>query len=165
VGADRARLNRAIPCCEPALLQEGKSGVPAESAPLLGLAKAKLVLDLQSRRPVKTATLDIDATVIACDKRTAKRAGACPRAAGGRQSRLSAGVGAVDGRTGRDHCRRVSATAMSRAARAPRRVVKALAALPGGLDKIYLRGDSALYEHELMRSLDAKAIGYAIWPI
>ena len=39
---------------------------------------------------------------------------------------------------------------------------KALAALPGGLDKIYLRGDSALYEHELMRSLDAKAIGYAI---
>jgi hypothetical protein len=51
---------------------------------------------------------------------------------------------------------------MSRAARATRRVVKALAALPGGLDKIYLRGDSALYEHELMRSLDAKAIGYAI---
>jgi hypothetical protein len=45
--------------------------VPAESAPLLGLAKAnaKLVLDLQCRRPVKTATLDIDATVIACDKR------------------------------------------------------------------------------------------------
>ena len=49
-----------------------------------------------------------------------------------------------------------------RAARATRRVVKALAALPGGLDKIYLRGDSALYEHELMRWLDAKAIGYAI---
>lgn len=44
-----------------------------------------------------------------------------------------------------------------------RRVVeKALAALPGGLTKIYLRGDSALYEHELMRWLDDKAIGYAI---
>src|ERR1700674_398477 len=58
------------------LLQEGKSSVPAESAPLLGLAKAnaELVLDLQCRRPVKTATLDIDATVIACDKRAAKRA-------------------------------------------------------------------------------------------
>ena len=26
------------------------------------------------RRPVKTATLDVDATVIACDKRAAKRA-------------------------------------------------------------------------------------------
>jgi hypothetical protein len=44
-----------------------------------------------------------------------------------------------------------------------RRVVeKALAALPGGIDKIYLRGDSALYEHDLMRWLDDKAIGYAI---
>ena len=31
-----------------------------------------------------------------------------------------------------------------------RRVVeKALAALPGGIAKVYLRGDSALYEHEL----------------
>jgi hypothetical protein len=90
------------------LLQEGKSSVPTESAPLLGLAKAnaELVLDLQCRHPVKTATLDIDATVIACDKRAAKRAGACPREGGGRQSRLSAGTGAV-GRTGRDRCRRV----------------------------------------------------------
>src|SRR5580692_10958122 len=44
-----------------------------------------------------------------------------------------------------------------------RRVVeKALAALPGGIDKIYLRGDSALYEHDLMRWLDERAIGYAI---
>ena len=58
------------------LLQEGKASVPAESAPLLGLAKAnaELVLDLQCRRPVKTATLDVDATVIHCDKRAAKRA-------------------------------------------------------------------------------------------
>ena len=46
-----------------------------ETAPLLGLAKAnaELVLDLQCRRPVKTATLDVDATVIHCDKRAAKR--------------------------------------------------------------------------------------------
>jgi hypothetical protein len=44
-----------------------------------------------------------------------------------------------------------------------RRVVdKALPALPRGIDKIYLRGDSALYEHELMGFLDAPAIGYAI---
>jgi len=57
------------------LLQEGKSSVPAESVPLLSLAKAnaELVLDMQCRRPVKTATLDVDATVIACDKRAAKR--------------------------------------------------------------------------------------------
>jgi hypothetical protein len=44
-----------------------------------------------------------------------------------------------------------------------RRVVeKALAALPGGIAKVYLRGDSALYEHELMRLLGEQAIGYAI---
>jgi Transposase DDE domain group 1 len=41
-------------------------------------------------------------------------------------------------------------------------VEKALSALPGGIAKVYLRGDSALYEHELMRGLDDKAIGYAI---
>ena len=34
--------------------------------------------------------------------------------------------------------------------------------MPGGIDKIYLRGDSALYEHDLMAWLDDKAIGYAI---
>jgi hypothetical protein len=58
------------------LLQEGKANVPGESVPLLGLAKAnvELLLDLQCRRTVTTATLDIDATVIACDKRAAKRA-------------------------------------------------------------------------------------------
>jgi hypothetical protein len=44
-----------------------------------------------------------------------------------------------------------------------RRVVEtALAALPDGITKIYLRGDSALYEHELMGFLDGRAIGYAI---
>jgi len=49
----------------------------------LATANAELILDLQCRRPVKTATLDVDATVIACDKRAAKRAGACPREGGG----------------------------------------------------------------------------------
>lgn len=58
------------------LLHDSKASVPAETAALLGLAKAdaELVLDLQCRRPIKTATLDIDATVIQCDKRAAKRA-------------------------------------------------------------------------------------------
>ena len=41
-------------------------------------------------------------------------------------------------------------------------VEKALAALPGGVARVYLRGDSALYEHELMGFLDNRAIGYAI---
>jgi hypothetical protein len=43
------------------LLQEGEAPVAAEPAPLLGLAKAsaELILDLQSRRPVNTAILEI----------------------------------------------------------------------------------------------------------
>jgi hypothetical protein len=66
----RNSMPRICRCCK-----EGKSSVPTESAPLLSLAKANAerVLDMQCRRPVKTATLDVDATVIACDKRAAKR--------------------------------------------------------------------------------------------
>jgi hypothetical protein len=59
------------------LLHEGKSSVPSESAPLLGLAAAnrELILDLQCRKPVRSATLDIVATVIASSKRSAKHTG------------------------------------------------------------------------------------------
>src|SRR5260370_19048149 len=58
------------------VLEDGKSSVASETVPLAGLAtaNAELILDLQCRRPVKTETLDVDATVIACDKRAAKRA-------------------------------------------------------------------------------------------
>ena len=138
------------------LLQEGKSSVPAESAPLLGLAKAnaELVLDLQCRRPVRKATLDIDATVIACDKRAAKRA-----YDGNRGYQPVLALWAEHDVIVADEFRDGNVPAGS----GNRRVVeKALAALPGGIDKIYLRGDSALYEHDLMRWLDDKAIGYAI---
>ena len=122
------------------LLQEGKSSVPTESAPLLGLAKAnaELVLDLQCRHPVKTATLDIDATVIACDKRAAKRA-----YDGNRGYQPVLALWAEQDVIVVDEFRDGNVPAGS----GNRRVVeKAIAALPGGLDKIYLRGDSALYQ-------------------
>ena len=138
------------------LLQEGKANVPAGSAPLLGLANAnaELVLDLQCRRPVKTATLDIDATVIACDKQAAKRA-----YDGNRGYQPVLALWAEHDVIVADEFRDGNVPAGS----GNRRVVeKALAALPGGIAKIYLRGDSALYEHELMGGLDDKAIGYAI---
>ncbi len=56
------------------LLHGGKSTVPIETAPLLGLAAAnrEMILDLQSRKPVRTATLDVDATVIVSSKRAAR---------------------------------------------------------------------------------------------
>ncbi|MGC2202175.1 MAG: IS1380 family transposase [Stellaceae bacterium] len=138
------------------LLQEGKAPVAAETAPLLGLAKAnaELVLDLQCRRPVKTATLDVDATVIHCDKRAAKRT-----YDGNRGYQPVLALWAEQDVILADEFRDGNVPARS----GNRRVVeKALAALPGGIDKIYLRGDSALYEHELMRWLDEQAIGYAI---
>jgi len=133
------------------LLQEGRANVPAESVPLLGLAKAnaELILDLQCRRPVKTATLDIDATVIACDKRAAKRA-----YDGNRGYQPVLALWAEQDVIVADEFRDGNVPAGS----GNRRVVeKALAALPGGIAKVYLRGDSALYEHELMRWLDEQA--------
>ena len=147
------------------LLQEGKAPVAAETVPLLGLAKAnaELVLDLQCRRPVKTATLDVDATVIHCDKRAAKRSYDGNR---GYQPVLAlwAEQDVIVADEFRDGNSLPSGlTRWVPAGSGNRRVVeKALAALPGGIDKIYLRGDSALYEHDLMRWLDEQAIGYAI---
>jgi|SRR5579875_140810 len=138
------------------LLQDGKASVAAETAPLRGLAKAnaELILDLQCRRPVKTATLDVDATVIASTKRAAKRSYNGSR---GYQPVLA--LWAEQDVILADEFRDGNVPAGS----GNRRVVeKALAALPGGIARIYLRGDSALYEHALMDWLDAKAIGYAI---
>jgi hypothetical protein len=138
------------------LLQDGKAPVAAETAPLLGLAKAnvELVLDLQCRRPVKTATLDVDATVIHCDKRAAKRT-----YDGNRGYQPVLALWAEQDVIVADEFRDGNVPAGS----GNRRVVeKAIAALPGGIDKIYLRGDSALYEHELMRWLDEQAVSYAI---
>jgi len=138
------------------LLQDGKAPVAAETVPLVGLAKAnaELVLDLQCRRPVTTATLDVDATVIHCDKRAAKRTydgnrGYQPVLALWAEQDVIVADEFRDGNVpaGSGNCRVVE---------------KAIAALPGGIDKIYLRGDSALYEHELMGWLDEQAIGYAI---
>lgn len=138
------------------LLQEGKAMVPAESAPLQGLAAAnrELVLDLQCRRPVRTATLDVDATVIHSTKRAAKRAYDGER---GYQPVLA--LWAEQDVLVADEFRDGNVPAGS----GNRRVIeKAVAALPGKLDKIYVRGDSALYEHELMAWLDSQAIAYAI---
>jgi hypothetical protein len=138
------------------LLQDGKAPVAAETAPLAGLAKvnAELVLDLQCRHPVPTATIDVDATVIHCDKRAAKRT-----YDGNRGYQPVLALWAEQDVILADEFRDGNVPAGS----GNRRVVeKALAALPGGIAKIYLRGDSALYQHELMGWLDDQAIGYAI---
>ncbi len=138
------------------LLQAGRASVPGESAALRGLAVAngELVLDLQARRPVKTATLDVDATIIHCDKRAARRTYDGHK---GYQPVLA--LWAEQDVIVADEFRDGNVPAGSGNWRV---IERALAALPPGLEKVYVRGDSALYEHEVMGELDDRGVGYAL---
>ena len=138
------------------LLHEGKSTVPIETAPLLGLAAAnrEMILDLQSRKPVRTATLDVDATVIVSSKRAARFTYEGER---GYQPVLV--VWAEQDVIVADEFRDGNVPASVGNARV---IEKALAALPGKFDAVYVRGDSALYQHDAMRLMDARGVGYAI---
>jgi hypothetical protein len=140
----------------PPLFQGERCQVPGEGERLQGLAKAsrQLIGFLQERRPQAVATIDVDATILESQKRTA--------------------LATYDGRTGyqpvvalwaeqdvvlADEFRDGNVPAGS----GNRRVVEqALAALPAGVAEIRLRGDSALYEQALLRWLDGQGIGYAI---
>ncbi|MFZ1413897.1 MAG: IS1380 family transposase, partial [Defluviicoccus sp.] len=138
------------------LLQAGDAPVPSESAPLAGLGKAnaELVLDMQARRPVRTATLDVDATIIDSDKRAARRT-----YEGGRGYQPVLVLWTEQDVIVADEFRDGNVPAGC----GNRRVVeKAITALPPGIARICLRGDSALYEHDLMRWLEAQGIEYAI---
>jgi len=138
------------------LLHAGKSSVPSESEPLKGLdaANRELVLDLQCRKPAPAATLDVDATVIACDKRAAK-----PTFEGGRGYQPVLVLWAEQDLIVADEFRDGNVPAGCGNARV---IARAVSALPGKFDKIYVRGDSALYEHEAMEWMDERAIAYAI---
>jgi hypothetical protein len=138
------------------LLHEGKSTVPIETAPLVGLAAAnrEMILDLQSRKPVRTATLDVDATVIVSSKRAARFTYEGDR---GYQPVLV--VWAEQDVIIADEFRDGNVPASVGNARV---IEKALAALPGKFDAVYVRGDSALYQHDAMRLMDARGVGYAI---
>jgi Transposase DDE domain group 1 len=140
----------------PALWQGAKAAVPGEGERLQGLMQAnrRLVAWQQERVPQAVATLDVDATILESQKRSA--------------------LPTYDGRSGyqpvvalwaeqdvilADEFRDGNVPAGS----GNRRVVEqALAALPCGIDEIRLRGDSALYEQPLLRWLEARGIGYAI---
>jgi hypothetical protein len=140
----------------PPLWQGETCQVQGEGQRLQGLAKAsrQLIGFLQQRRPQAVATIDVDATILESQKRTAHWT--------------------YDGRTGYQPVIALWAeqdmvlTDEFRDGNVPagsgnRRVVEqALAALPMGVKTVRLRADSALYEQALLRWLDAKGIGYAI---
>ena len=132
--------------------------MPAESAPLLSLAKAnaELILDLQCRRANEDGDPRHRRHRNCLHKRAAKRA-----YDGNRDYQPVLALGAERDVILTDEFRDGNVPAPAGSSNR-RGVEKALAALSGGIDKIYLRGDSALYEHELMRWLDEQAIGYAI---
>lgn len=140
----------------PPLWQGERCHVQGEGERLQGLAKAsrRLIGFLHERRPQATATIDVDATILESQKRSA--------------------VATYDGRTGfqpvialwaeqdvvlADEFRDGNVPAGSGNQRV---VERALAALPAGVDEVWLRGDSALYEQALLRWLEARGIGYAI---
>jgi hypothetical protein len=138
------------------LLGGGKSAVREESRGLWGLAAASgaVIADLQRRRPVDVATIDLDATVLASGKRAARFA-----YDGQRGYQPVVAVWAEQDVVLADEFRdgHVSASTGNR-----RVIERALAALPAGVARVYLRADSALYEHGLMVFLDKRKIGFAI---
>ena len=140
----------------PPLWQGEACQVPGEGERLQGLAKAgrRLIGFLQERVPQSTATIDLDATILESYKRAARstydgRTGYQPVIALWAEQDV---VLADEFRDGN-----VPAGTGNR-----RLVERAVAMLPAGVERTRVRADSAAYEHDLLRWLDGKGIGYAI---
>jgi len=140
----------------PPLWSGGRCQVPGEGARLQGLSvvNRRLVAFLQERVPQATATIDIDATVLESAKRAARPV--------------------YDGRTGYQPVialwaeQDVVLADEFRDGNVPagtgnqRLVERAITALPPGVERILIRGDSALYEQEVLRALENAGHGYGI---
>ena len=126
------------------LLGGGRSAVREEGLGLRGLARA----------PQKVATLDLDATIVASSKRAA-----APCYDGRRGYQPVVALWAEQDVIVADEFRDGNVSAQS----GNRRVIeRALAALPEGVEQVYLRADSALYDHSLMVYLDRRRVGFAL---
>ncbi len=139
------------------LLQAGEaSSVPSESEALAGLQEANrhLLAHLQERSPEQTATLDVDATILESSKREAQ---VTYKKVRGYQPVVvqwaEQDVVVVD------EFRDGNVPAGSGNLRVVQRAVEQL---PEGVERIRVRGDSALYEQELLDWLDDEGIEYAV---
>jgi hypothetical protein len=133
-----------------------KAAVPADSEPLqgLGAANRQVLKKMQAVSPQGRATLDVDATIVASQKRTATVAyngtqGYQPVVA------VWAEQDAIVHEEFRDG--NVSAGCGNR-----RILEAAFGALPAGVKEKRLRADSALYQHEVLFFCEEQGIGYAI---
>ncbi|MEK7232892.1 MAG: IS1380 family transposase [Elusimicrobiota bacterium] len=139
------------------LWQQGEhSSVPSESLPLLGLEQVNgaVVNYVQHQHPATEATLDVDATIVECDKRAARTT---YEGTHGYQPVLVlwAEQDQLVGNEFRDG--NVPAGSGNR-----RVLERAVGSLPQEIKQIRVRGDSALYEQDLLRWLDSRSIEYAI---
>ena len=144
---------------EPSLWRAGeKTAVPEESAPLAGVGAAnrRVLAAVQHPAPQPTATLDVDATIVEAHKRTAAVTYEGPR---GYQPVIV--VWAEQDLIIHDEFRDGNVPA---GCGNERILERAVAALPAGVEQIFVRGDSALYEQEVLAWCEAPArrIGYAI---
>jgi hypothetical protein len=140
----------------PPLWRGAACQVPGEGERLQGLAAAgrRLLGFVQERAPQTTATIDLDATILESQKRAARptydgRTGYQPVVALWAEQDM---VLADEFRDGN-----VPAGTGNR-----RLLERAVAALPPGVERIVVRADSAAYQQDVLRWLDAKGIGYAI---
>ena len=133
-----------------------KASIPSESSGVrgLGLVNAELIGRLQEERPEKTATLDHDATILESSKRSAKRT-----YEGDRGFQPTVVLWAEQDVVVADEFRDGNVPAGCGNVRV---LARALSQLPAGVERIYLRADSALYDHEVLDFCEEREIGYAI---
>lgn len=133
-----------------------KASIREESPGLSGLAEVNrsLLIRLQEAHPTRTATLDIDATIIESHKRSALRT-----YEGARGYQPVVGLWSELDVVVLDEFRDGNVPA---GCGNKRFLERALTYLPSGVEEIYLRADSALYEGELLGYCEEHGIGYAV---
>lgn len=144
---------------EPPLWRAGeKAVIPEESAPLAGLGAANrcVLAAVQQSVPQRTATLDVDATILETHKHTATviyegTRGYQPVVAVWAEQDLIVHEEFRDGNVPAGYGN-------------VRILERAVASLPPGITQRFVRGDSALYEQAVLTWCEAPArgIGYAI---
>jgi hypothetical protein len=143
----------------PPLLRAGeKTAVPEESAPLAGLGAANrcVLATVQQQAPQRTATLDVDATILETHKHLAS-----VTYEGTRGYQPVVAVWAEQDLIVHDEFRDGNVPAGCGNVRI---LERAVTALPTGVAQRFVRGDSALYEQAVLAWCEAPArgIGYAI---
>jgi hypothetical protein len=144
---------------DPLLWRAGeKTAVPEESTPLAGVGAAtrRVLAAVQQHTPQRTVTLDVDATILEAHKHTATMT-----YEGTRGYQPVVAVWAEQDLIVHDEFRDGNVPAGCGNARI---LARAVARLPPGITQIFVRGDSALYEQEVLAWCEqpARGIGYAI---